>query len=429
MALLAVILVSLTGLSACQSGEEAGTRTATDGIEWTCSMHPQVRQPEPGDCPICGMDLIPVETRQEETASRRLTVTDAGRKLMEVETAPVTRRVVEMEVPMVGTVTYDEGRVETIAARVGGRIDKMHIDFEGALVQAGEPMVDLYSPGLVAAQEELHRAAGTHDRAHSTGSVSEESALATLEAVRERLAQWGLSDAQVRAIEEGGDAGATVTLVAPVGGTVVEKNATEGAYVQTGTVIFTIADLSRVWVELEAYESDLAWVSSGQRVMFRADAYPGRIFEGTVAFIDPVVDPATRTVGIRVEAANEEGLLKPMMFVRATVMARLGSHGNPPLVVPATAPLLTGTRAVVYVEVPGQDVPTYEGREIVLGPRAGSFYVVESGLHEGERVVVEGAFKIDSALQIRAMPSMMNPEADGTAGPGPESGHAHGGSH
>jgi len=430
-ALLVIILAALTGLSACQSGEPADTQAVADGTIWTCSMHPSVRQPEPGDCPICGMDLIPVEAEpaQDDTVSRRLTVTDAGRKLMGVETTPAVRRVVDVEVPMVGTVVYDEGRVETIAARVGGRIEKMHIDFEGALVQAGEPMVDLYSPGLVAAKEELHGAATRYADARSTGGGSEQSALATLEAVRERLIQWGLSDDQIRAIEEGKDASGTVTLVAPLGGTVVEKNATEGAYVQTGTVIFTIADLSRVWVELEAYESDLAWITAGQAVMFRTDAHPGKMFEGTVKFIDPVVDPVTRTIGVRVEVPNEDGLLKPMMFVRATVMARHGSRSTPPLVIPATAPLLTGTRAVVYVEVPDQDVPTYEGREVVLGPRAGAFYVVESGLREGERVVVAGAFKIDSALQINAKPSMMSPEADGAAGSGAGSGHAHGGTH
>lgn len=429
LALLAVVLVSLVGFWACQSGGEAGTQTAADGTVWTCSMHPDVRQPGPGDCPICGMDLIPVETELEEAEPRRLTVTEAGRKLMEVETAPVVRMAVGMEVPMVGTVTYDEGRVERIAARVGGRIEKMHVDFEGALVELGEPLVDIYSPGLVTAQEELLRAAEAHRRASASGSASEEHALATLEAVRERLVQWGLSDDQVRAIEEGGEASETVTLVAPVGGTVVEKNVAEGAYVQTGTPIYTIADLSSVWIELEAYESDLAWIAGGQSVTFSTDAHPGRTFEGTVEFVDPVVDATTRTVGVRVEAANEEGLLKPMMFVRATATARLGSHAAPSLVVPATAPLLTGKRAIVYVEVPGEDVPTYEGREVVLGPRAGNYYVVESGLHEGERVVVEGAFKIDSALQIRAKPSMMSPDSGVAPAPVQDHGTAHGGSH
>jgi len=432
------LLALVLGLWGCESGagtgtgEEPGgaqggatdteTHVAEDGTVWTCSMHPQIRQPGPGDCPICGMDLIPVEAEAEEmVGDRTLTVTESAAKLMQVQTAPVTRKVVSVDVPMVGMVAYDEGRVERIAAWVGGRIQKMHVDFVGEEIGAGQPMVDLYSPGLIAAQEELLGAARSYERARESGGDAD-AALQTLDAVRKRLVQWGLAPEQVRAIEDEGVAHDTVTLIAPVGGTVVEKNVTEGGYVQTGTVIYTIADLSVVWVELEAYESDLAWVADGQSVSFTTEAHPGHVFEGTVAFVDPVVDLAKRTVGVRVEADNADGALKPGMFVRATAKAQYGTRERPPLVIPATAPLLTGTRAVVYVEVPEQESPTYEGREVVLGPKAGDYYVVESGLHEGERVVVEGAFKIDSALQIRAKPSMMSPEGEGSGG----SAHHHG---
>ncbi len=395
---------------------ETETHVEEDGTVWTCSMHPQIRQPEPGDCPICGMDLIPVEAEAEEAGGdRTLTVTESAAKLMQVQTTPAVRKVVSVEVPMVGMVAYDEGRVERVAAWVGGRIEKMHVDFVGQAIRAGEPMVDLYSPGLIAAQEELLGAARSYERARASGGDTEP-ALETLDAVRERLRQWGLTAAQVGAIEKRGEVTDTVTLTAPVSGTVVEKNETEGSYVKTGTVVYTIADLSVVWVELEAYESDLAWVRDGQNVTFTTEAQPGHEFGGTVAFIDPVVDKTTRTVGVRVEADNPDGMLKPGMFVRATARARYGTDQAPPLVIPASAPLLTGTRAVVYVQVPDQESPTYEGREVVLGPKAGDYYVVESGLHAGEQVVVEGAFKIDSALQIRAQPSMMNPGGDESGG-------------
>jgi Cu(I)/Ag(I) efflux system membrane fusion protein len=192
-------------------------------------------------------------------------------------------------------------------------------------------------------------------------------------------------------------------------------------YVTTGTTMYSLADLSTVWVELEAYESDLAWIREGQDVAFTTEAHPGETFHGKVSFVDPVVDPATRTVKVRVEAGNGDGKLKPQMFVRALAHADAGHGGRAPLVIPKTAPLLTGTRAVVYVEVPGADSPTYEGREVVLGSRAGDYYVVREGLSEGELVVTEGNFKIDSALQIRAKPSMMSPE--GGAAP---TGHDHG---
>jgi Cu(I)/Ag(I) efflux system membrane fusion protein len=239
---------------------------------------------------------------------------------------------------------------------------------------------------------------------------------------------------------------------------VIHKNAQEGAYVKTGDRIYTVADLSRVWVKLDAYESDLPWLRYGQMVTFTTEAWPGETFKGTIAFTDPVLNTATRTVNVRVNVANPELKMKPGMFVRAVahpLIAEDGKVTNPslagkwicpmhpevvkdqsddcdicgmplvtaeelgyvasdtataPLVIPATAPLITGTRAVVYVEIPDQEKPTYEGREIMLGPKAGGFYIVHHGLKEGERVVTQGAFKLDAELQIRAKPSMMSPE-------------------
>ncbi len=190
---------------------------------------------------------------------------------------------------------------------------------------------------------------------------------------------------------------------------------------KTGARIYTIADLSQVWVQLDAYESDLRWVHPGQEVEFSAEAYPGESFKGEIAFIDPMVNPRTRTARVRVNLANPGGKLKPEMFVRAVVQAELDPEAGEenPLVIPASAPLITGKRAVVYVE---KEPGLYEGREVILGSRAGDYYVVEDGLHEGERVVSRGNFKIDSAIQILAKPSMMNPEGGGLV-----PGHDHGG--
>jgi Cu(I)/Ag(I) efflux system membrane fusion protein len=249
-----------------------------------------------------------------------------------------------------------------------------------------------------------------------------------------------------------------VTLYSPVGGIVIQKNAQEGSYVKTGDRIYTVADLSRVWVQIEAYESDLPWLRYGQKVSFTTEAWPGETFEGTIAFIDPVLNASTRTVSVRVNVDNPELKMKPGMFVSAVAHPLISEDGkvanpslagkwicpmhpevvkdapgacdicgmklvtaeelgyvtqtptNAPLVIPSTAPLITGTRAVVYVEVPGRETPTYEGREIILGPKAGDYYIVHNGLKEGERVVTQGAFKLDAELQIRAKPSMMSPE-------------------
>jgi Cu(I)/Ag(I) efflux system membrane fusion protein len=463
-------------------GDVTAQHTGHGGVEkkaevWTCAMHPQIKLPKLGQCPICGMDLIPLRTEAGDDSAgdmpnlRRLSMSAAAVGLAEIQTAQVRRMVVSKEIRMVGKVDYDETRVRTIAAWSPGRIDRMYVDYTGIDVKEGDHLVYIYSPELRTTQEELlqaRKAVGALNK--SRLSVLRESALATKQAAREKLRLLGLTPQQVREIEQRGTPTDHLTIYAPSGGTVVRKHAVEGMYVETGTPIYTIADLSRVWVRLDAYESDFSWIRYGQEVGFNAEAYPGETFRGRIAFIDPILNPKTRTAKVRVNMENPDGKLKPEMFVRAVVKAGVAAGGkvmdpslsgkwispmhpevvrdepgpcpvcgmplvkaedlgyvpasrdSTPLVVPASAPLVTGKRAVVYVKIPGQSKPTFEGREVVLGPRAGDHYVVKSGLSEGDEVVVKGNFKIDSALQILARPSMMS--AEGGAGGGA---HAHGG--
>lgn len=441
---------------------------------WTCSMHPQIKMPKKGLCPICNMDLIPMEDHGAEDGGslRTLSVSENARQLMNVQTAPVERKFVETTVRMVGKVGFDETRLAAISAWVPGRLDRLFVDYTGVTVSKGDHMVSLYSPDLYSAQEELlqaHKAAASTSRSES--SLIRGVTQSTIEAARDKLRLWGLSDEQIAEVEKSGKASDHTTINAPIGGVVIHKDALEGQYVQTGTKIYTIADLSQVWVYLDAYESDLQWLRYGQPVEFTTVSYPGETFQGTVAFIDPVLNDQTRTVRVRVNVSNPEGKLKPKMFVKAAVRAQIASGGRVmnnqlagkwispmhpeivkdqpgtcdvcgmplvpaeslgyassdsaelerPLVIPASAPLITGTRAIVYVRLPDTEKPTYEGREIVLGPRAGDYYLVRSGLAEGDQVVVQGNFKIDSSLQIQAKPSMMSPEGAGSAG------HDHGG--
>ena len=439
----------------------AGAAQGTPARVWSCAMHPHIRRDAPGNCPLCGMDLTPVETNASlATSQALLVVSPEARALMQVETRPVERRRVETELRLVGRVTSDETRRTTLAARVPGRLERLYVDYTGLPVLAGDHLVELYSPELFAAQAELIQAVRSASTANSGRTVLD-SARAQLDGARERLANFGMTAEQIAKIEESGQTSSRVTIHAPIGGIVTDKAATEGMYVEIGTPLFTIDDLSRLWVLLEAYESDLPWLRYGQRVTFTTEAHPGELFEGTISFIDPVLDARTRTVKVRVNVDNQSGRLKPEMFVRARVRASLNEGGRvvdpslagkhicrmhpevvsdgpgdcdvcgmdlmrteelgfvtqelgaeaAPLVIPAAAPLITGRRAVVYVELEGSDSPTFEGREVVLGARAGDVYVVESGLREGERVVVRGNFKIDSALQIQARPSMMNPRA------------------
>ena len=382
-------------------------------------MHPQIHLPRPGKCPICFMDLIPLEDSQEELGPRSLVLSAAAAALAEIQTVPVERRRATAEVRLLGKVDYDETGYRTISAWTAGRIDTVFVDFTGAAVRRDEPLISLYSPELYAAQAELFNALkAARELQASDNQIIRQTAEATVASVRERLRLRGLTNEQIAGIERRESPSQHLTIRSPLGGIVVHKNAVEGMYVQTGSPIYTVADLSHVWAVFDAYESDLPWLQKGQAIDFSVAALPGRTFSGSIVFIDPILDQKTRTVKVRLDVDNSDGLLKPGMFVHAVVNAALSadgrsatgkSRGEEPLVIPASAPLITGKRAVVYVRLPDRQQPTFEGREVVLGARAGDSYLVESGLREGELVVVKGNFKIDSALQIQAKPSMMSP--------------------
>jgi Cu(I)/Ag(I) efflux system membrane fusion protein len=424
---------------------------------YTCSMHPSIQQDTTGTCSVCGMDLIPVyEGDAANTGPRSLSLSPRAQKLAEIQSTPVERRYAEAEIRMVGKVEYDESRLSYITARVPGRLDRLYVDYTGVPVKQNDHLVYLYSPDLLNAQEELIAAIRTAgDLESSSSGYLRERSQENIRSAREKLRLWGLTESQIADIEQRGSPSDHITINSPMEGIVVHKNAVEGMYVQTGTPIYTIADLTHVWVKLDAYESDLPWIHYGQEVEFRTEAYPGEVFKGKIAFIDPVLNAKTRTIKMRVNLPNPQGKLKPDMFVRAVVKSQIAKGGRvmdpnlagkwispmhpeiiknepgacdicgmdlvsaeslgyvtaqaetAPLVIPSSAPLITGKRAVVYVDL-GQG--QYEGREIELGPRAGDFYLVESGLQEGEKVVTNGNFKIDSAIQILAKPSMMQPQ-------------------
>ncbi len=441
------------GVDAPQTSE--GRRTAMDtesSAVWTCSMHPHIRLPKPGDCPICGMDLIQVADTTPDTGGHQVfTMSEAAKKLAEVRTSEVKRGRAWKRIDMVGMVFEDETRVAALTSRVGGRLDEVHVDFTGERVEKGDPMVTIWSPTLITTQVELFET--------MRGADPDEGLLRGAE---EKLKQFGLTDAQINEIKVKQRPMLYVTLRAPISGIVMERRALLGHFVDEGTVMYQITDLSKVWVKMDAYESDLPWIRYGQDVTFTTPAIPGKRFVGRVVFIEPVLRMDTRSVKVRVEVDNPELLLKPHMFVSAELRAELDATGRVvkpewagkyicprhpdsisdepgpcpegdglrkpatafgyapddferPLLIPETAPLFTGKRSVVYVEVPGAKEPAYELRKVTLGPKAGTSYIVIDGLRQGERVVTHGNFKIDSAMQILARPSMMNPPEDSEA--------------
>ena len=424
---------------------------------WTCSMHPQIKLPKPGKCPICGMDLIPLETdTDDDTGPRQLKLSERAVGLAEIQTTPVRREYATVELRMFGKVAYDETKVADITAWVGGRLQRLFVDYTGVAVRKGDHLVSLYSPDLIVAQRELLQSVKSRER---PGNRDRELTVSMLKSSEEKLRLLGVLPEQIEEIKRRGTPSDYLTIYSPIGGIVIEKLANEGAYVETGTKIYTIADLSTVWVNLHAYESDLPWLRYGQQVEFTTESFPGEIFKGRIAFINPILDDKTRSVSVRVNVPNTDGKLKPGMFVSAVVRSRLAAGGvvfdpsligkwispmhpeivkdgpgkcdicgmdlvpaeelgysvpkkapRPPLVIPASAPLITGKRAVVYIRLRDTEKPTFEGIEVLLGARAGDQYVVRKGLKEGDLVVTKGAFKLDSSLQILARPSMMSPD-------------------
>jgi len=429
------------------------------GPLWTCSMHPQVRQPNPGLCPICNMDLIRLEDGGDG-GLREVTVTPEAAALLDLRVAPVVRAPAEAEVRLFGRIDYDERRISTITSRVGGRLDRLFVDFTGALVRRGDHLAEIYSPDLLVTQRELIEARRQFEQAAGASAAVRDTRRRLLEAAREKLRLLQFTEDQILGIENAAQPTDHLTLYAPQAGVVTSKFATEGQYVKTGDPLFKVADLSGVWLKLEAYETDLQWLRYAQDVEFTVEALPGRTFHGPIAFIDPEIDPMRRVARVRVNVANADLRLKPGMFAEAVARSATAADGRvldpslagkwvspmhpeivkdgpgqcdicgmdlvpaeelgfipdavsapEPLLVPATAVLRTGQRAIVYVRLRGKGGPAFEGRQIVLGPKVGGRYIVESGLEEGELVVTRGAFKLDSELQIKARPSMMSPNA------------------
>ncbi|MEY4134555.1 MAG: hypothetical protein RL386_905 [Bacteroidota bacterium] len=364
--------------------------------EYTCAMHPQIRQPEPGICPLCEMDLTPVETGAAQ-GERVFTMTPEAVQLSNIQTmrvgvAPLSGRSLRLS----GKIKADERRAAIQAAHLPGRIEALFVTFTGEKVQQGQALAKIYSPALVNAQRELLEAIRLQ------GPRSE-----LAEAARNKIRAWKLPEDFIREVEGNGKIQRESLLRADRSGYVTARNVTVGDYVEEGMPVLELMDLQKVWAVLEAYEADLPEVRIGTRVEITTPAAPGRVFPATVTFIDPLLNAASRTVAVRADLQNSQGIFKPEMLVEAVVQG--GSGPNPKgLIIPRTAVLWTGKRSVVYVKLPDASVPSFEFREVELGAASDDGYQVRSGLEPGEYVVVEGAFVIDAAAQLKNQSSMMH---------------------
>lgn len=373
-----------------------------DPATWTCSMHPQIKQGKAGVCPICGMDLIPLIPMDTEAVGHpnELQMSDAAMQLAAIQTMVVETGKPTRSIHLQGKIEVDEGRISEITAHFGGRIEQLFVKFTGQRVRKGEKLATIYSPELVTAQRELLESIALRDTRP-----------ALYGAARNKLKLWNLTDDQIQSIEQKGEAVLYFDILASTSGTVIQRHVVQGDYVETGSALFQLADLSYVWAQFDAYESDLPWIRINDSVEFGIQSIPGKRYRGKVAFVDPLLDAKSRVAKVRVQVKNHNREIKPEMFIKGQLQSQFAAKGAVVLI-PKSALLWTGKRAVVYVYLPQRATPTFRYREVVLGADAGQYYVVSEGLEAGEEIAVNGVFKIDAAAQLQGLPSMMNPAGD-----------------
>jgi Cu(I)/Ag(I) efflux system membrane fusion protein len=414
-----VIVVLLVGVligwlikpaSESNSNKEGANAEKKEQI-WTCSMHPQIRRNEPGDCPICGMDLIPLESAKNDILDPdAIQMSPTAMKIANVQTKAVGDNLSDKSIRLNGKIQVDERLRNTQPSHIPGRIEKLLVNFTGEYVKKGQILAYVYSPELVSTQEELLEAQKVKD-----------SQPQLFESAKNKLRNWKISKNQIDKILVQKKPVESFPIRADFSGYVTKMLSAQGDYVKQGQSIYEIADLSSVWVMFDVYESDLQWVNEGDLVEYTVASIPGKTYSGKISYLDPVINQKTRVAKARLEAVNKDLKLKPEMFVSGTIKSKIENKENQ-LIVPKSAIMWTGKRSVVYVKNETENMVSFKMREIELGLGLGDSYVVESGLSPGEEIAVNGTFSIDAAAQLNGKPSMMNPE-----GGSEMKGHNHGG--
>jgi Cu(I)/Ag(I) efflux system membrane fusion protein len=386
---------------------DAEQKTGQGKQLYTCSMHPFIIRDKPGTCPICGMELIKkidgaagdtaqtsVRDRQAEMVGH-VSLSPTQRVMANVATIEARRQNLDREINAVGIVQFDPSRQAKVTAWIAGRIDRLNVNTVGAFVSKSRPVAEVYSPDLLSSQQEYLLAVRSREQLKNSPIPSiSQNGEGLVASARQRLMLFGVREIQIAALEKAGKPNIRLPIYTPLSGVVIEKMVQQGQYVNTGDVLFNIADLSTVWVEVEVYENEFPTIHIGQQVEIRSQSFPGKPFIGRVSFMYPFLDPKTRTVKARVEMPNPGMKLKPDMFVNAIIKVPLGSA----IVVPVTAVMDTGKRRVVWVESsPGM----FEPRDVQVGQQADDKIQILSGLKEGDKVAVSGGYLIDSESQLR----------------------------
>ena len=383
------------GSSASEQSNEHELTQEENGM-WTCSMHPQVMQPEAGDCPICGMDLIPAESSSDGLMADQFKLSENALALANIQTSIVgNSSATGNAIRLSGKIVENEEANAVQVSYFSGRIEQLNVSFTGEEIRKGQLLATIYSPELYAAQQEL-----------LTASSLKESQPALYRAVRNKLKLWKLSESQINQIEETGKVKENFPVYATISGTVSEKLVEQGDYIKQGQPLLKIANLKTVWANFDVYENQIKLFKKGQEISITTNAYANKEFKAKVDFIDPVLNTRTRTVKLRAVLINKEDVFKPGMFVEGKIKG-ISSNKEQVLTIPSSAVLWTGERSVVYIKA-NPNEPVFEMREVVLGNQLGDNYEVLEGLINGNEIVTNGTFTVDAAAQLRGKKSMMN---------------------
>ncbi|MBV7269596.1 efflux RND transporter periplasmic adaptor subunit [Winogradskyella luteola] len=386
----------LFGGSSKEETEHNHDKVSETNQMWTCSMHPQIMQPESGDCPICGMDLIPAESGSDGLLADQFKLTENAMALANIQTTVVGKGNVDGNtLKLSGKIAENEEANAVQVSYFSGRIERLNVSFTGEEVRKGQLLATIYSPELYAAQQEL-----------ITASSLKESQPELYKAVRNKLKLWKLSESQINQIEEAQKVKENFPVYATVSGTVTEKLVEQGDYIKQGQPLLKIANLNTVWANFDVYENQIDVFKKGQEVLVTTNAYANKEFKGKVDFIEPILNTKTRTVTLRVVLNNKNDVFKPGMFVTANI-EQVSRSNDEVLTIPASAILWTGERSVVYLKT-NPDQTVFEMREVVLGNQIGNEYEVLEGLFVGNEIVTNGTFTVDAAAQLQGKKSMMN---------------------
>ncbi len=378
-----------------QEREEIQAET-THVEHWTCSMHPQIDLPQPGKCPICGMDLIPKTENNAQESDHLIKLTPRAIALAGVETYTIpgmNRQGDEKILEFPGEIQIiPENRVIQ-TSDFGGRIEKFLVQNPGELVKKGQIVAYIYSPELVTAQNELLEAYYIRNEQPEL-----------YKSVKKKLRNWRIPEKLIRQVEQTKKPIQSFPVYAAYTGYLDEIFTETGHYIQAGAPLFKLSKLNKVWAVMDVYEKDLPHLKTGQLIEIQTDALPGKIFRSKIDFISPVMDPVTRTIEVRATLNNNSLLLKPGMIITGKV--KVNNKTGVGILIPKTAVLWTGKRSIVFVQ-PDKSIPEFELREIVLGNEHNGYYEILEGLNPGENVVVKGAFTIDAAAQLEGKKSML----------------------